>query len=189
MVPPFDTQFPPVLLTKMLLVTVAEPRIAPPPRPPALLPEKEQLVTVAVPLLLMAPPPLKARLPALLPETVLLVTLSVPKLAMAPPPKADPLAMVRFWTVNVTPEITENTPTCPPPLMVITLPPSMVVLALMVFVLVTVIVAAPPQAKVTVPSKLPPPGRQAYNAISLQLIIVPVPTKHANPIEVAPNIA
>src|SRR5438552_3715358 len=123
MVPPFDTQFPPVLLTKMLLVTVAEPRIAPPPRPPALLPAKEQLVTVAVPpnRLSMAPlEPLGALLPekvllvtvtmpkplamappppptpeALLPEKVLLVTLSVPKLAMAPPPKADPLAMVR----------------------------------------------------------------------------------------------
>src|SRR2546422_8407773 len=66
--------------------------------------------------------------------------------------------------------------------MVMRLPPSMVVLALMVFGddrLVTVIVAAPPQAKVTVPSKLPPPGRQASNAPSEQLAPVPVPTTHA----------
>src|SRR5216110_2775219 len=72
--------------------------------------------------------------------------------------------------------------------MVITLPPSMVVSALMVFGddrLVTVIVAAPPQAKVTVPSKLPPPGRQAFNAASVQLALVPVPTTHASADEVA----
>src|SRR5437867_3689647 len=76
--------------------------------------------------------------------------------------------------------------------MVMRLPPSMVVLALMVFGddrLVTVIVAAPPQAKVTVPSKLPPPGRQASNAASVQLALVPVPTTHAKADEVAPNIA
>src|SRR6266446_6711851 len=73
--------------------------------------------------------------------------------------------------------------------MVMRLPPSMVVLALMVFVPVTVIVAAPPQLKVTVPLKLPPPGRQASNAASVQLALVPVPTTHANAEEVAPNIA
>jgi hypothetical protein len=55
----------------------------------------------------------------------------------------------------------------------------MVVSALMVLVLVTVIVAAPPQLKVTAPSKLPPPGRQASSADSLQLAPVPVPTTHA----------
>jgi hypothetical protein len=48
------------------------------------------------------------------------------------------------------------------------------------FVLVTGIVAAPPQAKVTVPSKLPPPGRQAFSAASVQLPGVPVPTTQAN---------
>src|SRR5439155_16739703 len=64
-----------------------------------------------------------ASLLALLPENVLSVTVSMPRLKMAPPllPEA-PLAMVRFWTVNVMPEFTENTPTVPPPLMVITLP-------------------------------------------------------------------
>src|SRR5438128_1524468 len=132
----------------------------------------------------MAPPPAP---PPLLLEKVLLVTVSVPPLEMAPPttPAPPPLAMVRFWTVNVTAEFTENTPTVPPPLMVIKLPPSMVVLALMVFVLVTVIVAAPPQANVTVPLKLPPPGRQASNAASVQLALVPVPTTHAKADEVA----
>src|SRR6266516_2176149 len=136
----------------------------------------------------MAPPIL-----ALLTEKVLLVTVNTPPLLlkMAPPhvPKAQGAptasAMVRFWTVNVTPEFTTNTPTIPPPLMVIRLPPSMVALALMVFVLVTVIVAAPPQANVTVPSKLPPPGRQAFNAASVQLALVPVPTTHAIADEVA----
>src|SRR5438046_9277880 len=96
--------------------------------------------------------------------------------------------MVRFWTANTGP-YTKNTPTVPPPLMVITLPPSIVVSALMVFWLVTVIVAAPPQAKVTVPSKLPPPGRQAFNATSVQLALVPVPTTHASADEVAANRA
>src|SRR5262249_31983210 len=95
----------------------------------------------------------------------------------------------RFSTVNVTPRFTENTETVLPPVMVITLPPSMVVLALMVFVLVTVIVAVPPQAKLTVPSKFPPPGRQASNTASVQLTLVPVPTTHASADEVAPNTA
>src|SRR6266478_4958854 len=155
---------------------------------PAPLPEKVLLVTVSVPpLFWMAPPPAPLAL-ALLPEKVLLVTLAVPLLKMAPPfVEAEPLAMVRFWTVNLTPEFTKNTPTALPPLMVITLPPSMVVSALMVFVLVTVIVAAPPQAKVTARSKLAPPGRQASNAASVQLALVPVPTTHANADEVAPS--
>src|SRR5438034_11731384 len=114
---------------------------------------------------------------------------------MAPPhvPKAQGAptasAMVRFWTVNVTPVFTTNTCTAPPPLMVITLPPSMVVSALMVFGLVTVIVAEPPQLKVTVPSKLPPSGRQAFNAASVQLALVPVPTTHPSAGEGAPNTA
>jgi len=86
--------------------------------------------------------------------------------------------------MNVTPEFTENTPTVLPPLMVITLPPSIVVSALMIFLLVTVIVAAPRQLKVTVPSKLPPPGRQAFNAVSVQLALVPVPTTHSKAGEV-----
>ena len=87
--------------------------------------------------------------------------------------------MVKFWIVKLTPASTEKTPTLFPPLVVIRLPPSMVVSALMVFVLVTVIVAAPPQLKVTVPSKLPPPGRQAFSAASEQLAPAPVPTTHA----------
>jgi len=95
-----------------------------------------------------------------------------------------PLATVRFSTVDVTPEFTLNTPTVPPPLMVIRLPPSMVVSALIVFRLVTVIVAAPPQAKVTVPLKLLPAGRQASNAASVQLALVPVPTTHSKAGEV-----
>src|SRR5438132_3108608 len=89
----------------------------------------------------------------------------------------------------MTPAFTENTPTVPPPLMVITPPPSMVVSALIVFGLVTVIVAAPPQLNVTVPSKLTPPGRQVSNAASVQLALVPVPTTHARADEVAANIA
>src|SRR5437016_4616416 len=198
MVPKLDAQLPPaVLLARMLLVTVSGPgsrlelKMAPPSPLRALLPEKVLLVTVAVPFtsLRMAPPPKKA-LPALLPEKVLSVTVSVPPLLrMAPPPPVvNPLAMVRFSTVNVTPEFTTKTRTVPPPLMVITPPPSMVVLApLMPFVLVTVIVAAPPQLKVTVPLKLLPPGRQASSAASVQLALVPVPTTHAKADEVAPS--
>src|SRR6266478_2984079 len=135
----------------------------------------------------MPPPPF-----ALLPEKVLLVTVSVaPPFRMPPPdpPTILPLAMVTFWTVKLTPAFTEKTPTLFPPLIVIRLPPSMVVSALMVLVLATVIVAEPPQLKVTVPSKLPPPGRQAFNAASVQLALVPVPTTHASADEVAPNRA
>src|ERR1035437_1023113 len=100
---------------------------------------------------------------------------------MAPPvpPALLPLATVRFWTVKLTSVFTEKTPTLFPPLIVIRLPPSMVVSALTVLVLVTVIVAAPPQLNVTVPSKLPPPGRQAFSADSVQLAPVPVPTTTA----------
>ena len=156
----------------------------------ALLPEKVLLVTVSVASLKMAPPLLEA----LLPEKVLSVTVSMPSFKIAPPPgmlskPAKPLAMVRFWTVNGMPEFTTKTCTVPPPLMVITPPPSMVLSALMVFVPVTVIVAAPPQAKVTVPSKLPPPGRQASNIASVQVVLVPVPTTHATADEVAANTA
>jgi len=117
----------------------------------------------------------------LLPAKVLLLTTSVPLLAMPPPlrPTLLAAAIVRFWTVNVTPLFTKKTPTLCPPLIVIRLPPSMVVSALMLLVLVTVIVVEPPQLKVTVPSKLPPPGRQALSAASVQLAPVPLPTTHA----------
>ena len=77
--------------------------------------------------------------------------------------------------------LTENTPTLLPPLMVISPPPSMLVLEEMVLVAVTVIVAEPPQLKVTVPLKLPPPGRQEFSAASVQLALVPLPTTHAAP--------
>ena len=139
------------------------------------------MVTVSVPPAPLAmPPPPKP----LLPEKVLLVTISVPPLPLAMPPAAStspplPLAMVRFWTVKVMLGFTEKTPTLCPPLIVIRLLPSMVVSALMVLVLVTVIVAAPPQLKVTVPPELSPPGRQAVSADSVQLAPVPVPTTHA----------
>ena len=144
----------------------------------------------------MAPPPVLP-IAALLPEKILLLTVTVPPLfsiappIMLPPLSALPLAMVRFSAVKVTPPSTKNTPTALSPLMVIKLPPSMVVSALMVFEgeVVTVIVAAPPHAKVTVPSKLPPPGRQASNAASVQLALVPVPTTHAKADEVAANVA
>src|SRR5215510_14507850 len=128
---------------------------------------------MAPPLRVLDPTPVTR----LLPVKVLLVTIRVPKpKAMAPPGSAPPpLAMVRFWTVNVTQEPAANTPTMPPPLMVISPPPSMVVSALISFLLVTVIVAAPPQLKIT----LPPPGRQASNAASSQLALVPVPTTQA----------
>jgi hypothetical protein len=82
------------------------------------------------------------------------------------------------------PLLTENTRTLLPPLMVIKPPPSMLVLEEMVLVAVTVIVAEPPQLKVTVPLKLPPPGRQAFNAASVQLAFVPVPTTQARADEV-----
>src|SRR6266581_1266832 len=164
-----------VTVAPPLLLKMAPPRLA-------LLPEKALLVTVRVPALWIAP---------LFAEKVLLVMIVVPPLLMAPPMvppmTVPPLAMDRFWTMNVTPEFTENTPTVLPPLMVITLPPSIVVSALTIFLLVTVIVAAPRQLKVTVPSKLPPPGRQAFNAVSVQLALVPVPTTHASADEVAPN--
>src|SRR5205809_1131714 len=192
MVPP---QLPPeVLSARMLLTSVTlagAPYIAPPPKV-ALLPEKVLLVTVRGPRLgFMVPPPLGE----LLPEKVLLVTIRVPRmLLMAPPTRARPLAMVRFSTVNVTPEEVSENPVPPGPvfrgpLMVITPPPSMEVSALMIFLLPRVIVAAPPQAKVTVPSKLAPPGRQASNAAPVQLALVPVPTTHASADEVAADRA
>src|SRR5262245_58480065 len=165
-----------------------------PPQTPALLSEKVLSVTVRVPLLAMAPPtnPAPTLLKgALLPEKVLSVTVRVPPLLLLMAPPAVllfPLAMVSFWTVNLTAESTENTATFPPPLMVITLPPSMVVSgALMFFVLVTIIVAAPPQLKVTV--TVPPPRRQAFNAASSQLALVPVPTTHAKADQGAPSTA
>ena len=43
--------------------------------------------------------------------------------------------------------------------------------------------------KVTVSSKLPPPGRQASNAASVQLALVPVPTTHAKVGEVVEVVA
>jgi hypothetical protein len=46
-------------------------------------------------------------------------------------------------------------------------------------VLVTAIVAALPQLKVTVPSKLPQPGKQVFDAASVQLALAPLPTTHA----------
>src|SRR5579862_7891671 len=186
-----------LLSKKVQLLTLAglsaNVAIAPPPaeKEPevALLPEKVLLVTISGPAFMMPPPPKTDVLR--LSVKVLLVTMSLPlNLEMAPPPVEDnPSAMVRFSTSNVTHESTKNAPTALPPLMVVSLPPSMVVFALMVFVLVTVIVAAPPQAKVTVPSKLPPPGRQAFNAASVQLALVPVPTTHAKTDEAAPSTA
>src|SRR2546427_6625945 len=83
-------QFPPELLPRMLLVTVAVPawsKMAPPPPLGAELPEKVPLVTVSdevAPVLEIAPP----ERPALLLEKVLLVTVSkrvAPVLEMAPP--------------------------------------------------------------------------------------------------------
>src|SRR5437870_3543163 len=193
-----------------------ELKMAPPLPLGALLPEKVLLVTVAVPLtsLPMAPPPVAA-LPALCAENVLLGTASVPPVPLPPPVEAPspkkvavatvapaavpplfsmalgvPPAMVTLSSARTLPWFTANTPLMLPPLMVITPPPSMVVLApLRPFVLVTVIVAAPPQAKVTVPLKLPPPGRQASSATSVQLALVPVPTTHAKADEVAPTTA
>src|SRR5438445_6309124 len=70
----------------------------------ALLPEKVLLVTFSGPWLSMAPP--KPVEEEVLPENMLLVTFSVPPLVMAP---AGQLAMVRFWTANVTQEFTKNT--------------------------------------------------------------------------------
>ena len=144
------------------------------------------LVTFVVPVEKIAPPALPTTETAPLPEKVPLVTVSVPPLfsmALGVPP-----AMVTLASARALPLFTANTPLMLPPLMVITPPPSMVVLApLRPFVLVTVIVAAPPQAKVTVPLKLPPPGRQASSATSVQLALVPVPTTHANADEVAPS--
>jgi hypothetical protein len=121
---------------------------------------------------------------------VLLVTLRVPPLMMAEAWRAlPPLAMVRFWTVNVPPTVTEKTPTLLPPLSVIRPPPSMVVSVLIKALLwVTVIVTGlGPQLKVTLP---PPPqmlnkggdpigephARAVSSAASVQLSGVPLPT-------------
>src|SRR5205809_634700 len=158
-----------LLPEKVLLVTVAVPfpslRMAPPPAkvvvgtcvvleldtlmlPPlaALLPETVLLVTFVVPFEKIAPPEAPTTETALLPEKVQLVTVSVPPLfsmALGVPP-----AMVTLASARALPLFTANTPLMLPPLMVITPPPSMVVLApLNPFVLVTVIVAAPPQLK------------------------------------------
>src|SRR2546427_264460 len=113
MVPKLDAQLPPaVLLARMLLVTVSGPgselelKMAPPLPLGALLPEKVQLVTVAVPLtsLLMAPPPVKA-LPAL-PWKVLVVA-SVGPFEKIAPPEAPTAALlpekVQLVTVSVPP--------------------------------------------------------------------------------------
>src|SRR5438093_4427722 len=89
MVPAPTKQLPPVLLARMLLVTVrvgatvsvARVRETAPPLP-ALLPEKVSLVTVRVPPLSMAPPTVLA----LLLEKVLLVTPSTPVLFSTAPP-------------------------------------------------------------------------------------------------------
>src|SRR5438132_1113635 len=174
---------PPLLPEKVLLVTFVVPKSATLMAPP-LLPEKVLLVTFVVPFEKIAPP--EAPTTAPLPEKVQLVTVSVPPLfsmALGVPP-----AMVTLSSARTLPWFTANTPLMLPPLMVITPPPSMMVLApLRPFVLVTVIVAAPPQLKVTVPLKLLPPGRQASNAASVQLALVPVPTTHANADEVAPS--
>src|SRR5438094_942850 len=106
-----------MLLARTLLTTAREARLVyKTPPTSALLPEKVLLATVRVLLLLeMAPPTL-----ALLPEKVLLATVRVPPLLEMAPPRVlrvlFPLAMVRFWTVNVPGEGTENTPTVLPPL-------------------------------------------------------------------------
>src|SRR5437016_6202215 len=117
---------------------------------------------------------------------------TLPRLVSVPPlfsmALGVPPAMVTLASARALPLFTANTPLMLPPLMVITPPPSMVVLApLNPFVLVTVIVAAPPQLKVTLPLKLAPPGRQASSATSVQLALVPVPTTHAKADEVAPS--
>src|SRR5438552_815446 len=166
--------------------------MVPPQLPPEVLSARMLLTSVTLAGAPYIAPPPKV---ALLPGEVLLVTIRVPRmLLMAPPTRARPLAMVRFSTVNVTPEEVSENPVPPGPvfrgpLMVITPPPSMVVSALMIFLLPRVIVAAPPQAKVTVPSKLAPPGRQASNAAPVQLALVPVPTTHASADEVAADRA
>src|SRR5438270_699407 len=132
-------QLPPeVLLARMLLTTVTvnmpESKMAAPLV--ALLPEKVLLVTVicvgrgGVGWVVTMGRPKPA---ATLPENVLLVTFSVPQLLLMAPPSvlACPFAMVRFSTVNVRQrefsehaKFTTNTPTVPPPLMVMTPPPS-----------------------------------------------------------------
>ena len=120
----------------------------------------------------MAPPEIAPLL-----ENVPLMTVNVPLLRMAPPPLYAPallpLAMVRLARVKAAPEFTTNTCVVPPPLSVMRLPPSMLVSTAMIFWLVTVIVTGlVPQLKVT----LPPPARAASNADSVQLPAVPVPT-------------
>ena len=126
-------------------------------------------MTVSMPLLKMAPP----SAPALLPEKVLFVTVSVPLLEMPPPSLAWPLAMVRFWTVKLTPGFTEKMPALYPPLIVMRSPPMRLVFTLMVFRFVTVMVAGlGPQLNV----RLPPAASATFNAASVQLAAVPVPT-------------
>src|SRR5229473_2520060 len=119
---------------------------------------------------------------------MLLVTVGVPPvpLPMAPPENGAgtllPEKTVLLITVVALPP---GWLTIAPPKKRATLPEKV----LLVTLSVPQLKIAPPQAKVTVPSKLPPPGRQAFNAASVQLALVPVPTTHAKADEVAPNTA
>jgi hypothetical protein len=90
--------------------------------------------------------------------------------------------MFRFWTVNLTPVFTENTPTLFPPLIVITLPPSMVVSDAILLVpvppapgLMSMVTRPPPQSNAT----SPPPVSAVFSAASVQLAALPVPTTPA----------
>src|SRR5436189_281699 len=96
--------------------------------------------------------------PPLLPEKVLLVTFVVPFERIAPP----------------------EAPTTAP------LPEKVQLVTVSVPPLFSMALGVPP-AKVTLPLKLAPPGRQASSATSVQLALVPVPTTHAKADEVAPS--
>src|SRR5215470_352256 len=171
-----------VLLMNVQLMILAVPlklAMAPPPRPSAaVFPLKVVLVIETDPrwTLAIAPPWLAASLPK-----VLLVTMSVPPSFRIPPPAPPgemvlPSAMVRFSTVNVTPEFTENNMLIMlSPLMTIRPPPSMVVSMAMVFLVTMIACGSAPQLKVT----LPPPASAVSSALSVQLAGVPSPTTPA----------
>ena len=107
-----------------------------PPPSWAVLPVNVLVVTVSVPLLLIAPPEVPLVAGELLPENVEPEMLSVPWLSMAPPPLtpslASPLVIVRLLSVRFPAEATSSRWKATEPDRVIVAPlPWMVILALM----------------------------------------------------------
>src|SRR5579862_8577140 len=86
------------------------------------------------------------------------------------------------FAVRVSPTSTMRAGALPVFCKVMIPPPSIVVLAEMVLLPESTNVFAPPQLKVTVPSKCTAVGRHRSSAVSVQLELVPKPTMHAGAI-------